>query len=58
MSSASNHKRRSRRGYKLTRSSMAPSHSPLISRGKYEQRKSFRDFMAKMFQRTNPGKEG
>lgn len=58
MSSASNHKKRSRRGYKLTRSVMAPSNSPLISRGKREQRKAFRVFMAKLFQRTNPRKEG
>lgn len=53
MSSAINHKKRSRRGYKMLKSCLAPGNSPLISRDKYEQRKSFRDFMAKMFQRTN-----
>lgn len=54
MSSASNHKKRSRRGYKLTRSSMAPSNSPLISRGKREQRKAFREYMKKLKERFTP----
>lgn len=63
MSSASNHKKRSRRGYKLTRSSMAPSNSPLISRDKYAQRKAFREYMKKLKERfapavTRPRKEG
>lgn len=63
MSSASNHKRRSRRGYKLTCSSMAPSNSPLISRGKREQRKAFREYMKNLKERftptvTRPRKEG
>jgi hypothetical protein len=58
MSSATNHKKRSRRDYKMQRSVLAPSNSPLISRDKREQRKSFREFMAKMFRRTNKRKEG
>ena len=33
MSSASNHKKRSRRGYKMTRSFLAPKNSPLIITG-------------------------
>ena len=63
MSSATNHKRRSRRGYKLTRSGMAPSNSPLISRDKYAKRKAFREYMKKLAERfaptvTKPRKEG
>lgn len=53
MSSATNHKKRSRRGYKMQRSVLAPANSPLISRDKYEQRKSFREFMASPFRHTN-----
>ncbi len=61
MSSAINHKKRSRRGYKMQRSVLAPANSPLISRDKYEQRKSFRDFMRslkKRFTVTRSRKEG
>lgn len=58
MSSSINHKKRSRRGYKMQKTILAPSNSPLISRDKYKQRKSFREFMAKMFQRTNNRKDG
>lgn len=57
MSSAINHKKRSRRGYKMQRSVLAPGNSPLISRDKYQQRKAFWEFMAKMFRRTNNRKE-
>lgn len=57
MSSANNHKKRSRRGYKMQRSVLAPANSPLISRDKYKQRKAFREFMAKIFQRTNNRKD-
>ena len=58
MSSATNHKKRSRRGYKMQRSVLAPSNSPLISTDKKEQRREFRKFMAKMFKRMNSRKEG
>ena len=58
MSSAINHKKRSRRGYKMQKTVLAPGNSPLISRDKYNQRKTFREFMAKMFQRTNSRKDG
>ena len=51
MSYAINHKKRSRRGYKMQRSVLAPGNSPLISRDKYEQRKSFREYMKKVKQR-------
>lgn len=53
MSSAINHKKRSRRGYKMQRTVLAPGNSPLISRDKYERRKTFREFMAGLFRRTN-----
>ena len=58
MSSAINHKKRSRRGYKMQRSVLAPHNSPLISTDKKEQRRNFREFMAKMFKRTNSRKDG
>ena len=58
MSSAMNHKARSRRGYKMQRSVLAPKHSPLISTDKKNQRRKFREFMAKMFRRSNNRKEG
>ena len=58
MSSAINHKKRSRRGYKMQQSFLAPKSSPLISQSKYEQRKSFRETMAKLFRRMNKRKEG
>ena len=57
MSSATNHKKRSRRGYKMQRTVLAPQQSPLISREKKEQRKTFRTFMKKLFQRTK-GRKG
>lgn len=53
MSSAINHKKRSRRGYQMQKSFLAPKQSPLISRDKYERRKAFRKFMAKLFNRKN-----
>ena len=58
MSSASNHKKRSLRGYKMQRTVLAPKHSPLISMDKKNQRRAFREFMAKMFRRSNNRKEG
>ena len=58
MSSAINHKKRSRRGYTMQRSVLAPKHSPLISMDKKKQRRTFREFMAKMFRRMNTKKEG
>ena len=58
MSSAINHKKRSRRGYKMQRTYLAPKHSPLISTDKKQQRKTFREFMAKLFRRMNKRKEG
>lgn len=58
MSSAINHKKRSRRGYKMQKSYLAPKHSPLISNTMKEQRRAFREFMAKMFRRMNNRKEG
>lgn len=48
MSSAINHKKRSRRGYKRQRSVLAPAHSPLIAADKYAQRKRFRDWLKKI----------
>lgn len=53
MSSAINHKKRSRRGYKMQRTYLAPSNSPMISTDKKERRKTFREFMAKLFRRMN-----
>ncbi len=58
MSSAINHKKRSRRGYKMQRTHLAPKQSPMISTYKKEQRRAFREFMAKMFRRTNNRKDG
>jgi hypothetical protein len=58
MSSATNHKKRSRRGYKMQRSVLAPANSPLISRDKYEQRRKFREFIKKMFRHMNNRKDG
>ena len=48
MSSAINHKKRSRRGYGRQRSVLAPAHSPLIAEDKYAQRKRFREFIKRM----------
>ena len=50
MSSAINHKKRSRRGYRMQRTYLAPKHSPLISMDKKQQRKSFRERVQKLFQ--------
>ena len=47
MSSAINHKKRSRRGYQQ-RKIMAPAHSPLIAADKYAQRKRFREFVKRL----------
>ena len=58
MSSAINHKKRSRRGYKMQRSVLAPQNSPMISIDKKAQRKKFRETMAKMFRRMNSRKDG
>ena len=51
MSSAINHKKRSRRGYKMQTRFLAPSNSKLISQDKHEQHKSFREYMKKVKQR-------
>lgn len=48
MSSAINHKKRSRRGYERQRSVLAPAHSPLIAADKYAQRKRFREFVKRL----------
>jgi hypothetical protein len=48
MSSAINHKKRSRRGYQQQRKIMAPAHSPLIAADKYAQRKRFREFVKRL----------
>lgn len=48
MSSAINHKKRSRRGYERQRTVLAPAHSPLIAADKYAQRKRFREFIRRM----------
>lgn len=48
MSSAINHKKRSRRGYKRQCSVLMPAHSPLIAADKYAQRKRFREFIRRM----------
>lgn len=48
MSSAINHKKRSRRGYQRQRTVLAPAHSPLIAADKYAQRKRFREFVKRM----------
>lgn len=58
MSSAINHKKRSRRGYKMQRSVLAPKNSPMISTDKKQKRRAFREFMAKMFRRMNNRKDG
>lgn len=49
MSSAINHKKRSCRGHMAKTAFLAPKRSPLVSRVMYEQRKTFRDFMARLF---------
>lgn len=48
MSSAINHKKRSRRGYQQQRKIMAPAHSPLIAADKYAQRKRFHEFVKRL----------
>ena len=48
MSSAINHKKRSRRGYRQKRTVLAPAHSPLIAADKYAQRKRFREFVKRL----------
>jgi hypothetical protein len=53
MSSAINHKKRSRRGYKMQRTYLAPKHSPLISMDKKQQRKTFRERVQKLFRQLN-----
>lgn len=58
MSSATNHKKRSRRGYKMQRTYLAPKHSPLISQDNKKKRKLFRYMMSRLFQHPNSRKEG
>jgi hypothetical protein len=48
MSSADNHKKRSRRGYQRQKTILAPTHSPLIAADKYAQRKRFREFVKRL----------
>ena len=47
MSSAINHKKRSRRGYQRKRTVLAPSHSPLIAAEKRSLRKLFRHWFGR-----------
>lgn len=49
MSSADNHKARSRRGYKKTRMIMAPRHSPMIAHDKRRERKIYRSSISQLF---------
>ena len=58
MSSAINHKKRSRRGYKMKRTHLAPKSSPLISQYRKNSRRVFGATMAKLFRRMSGKQEG
>lgn len=57
MSSAINHKKRSRRGYSMQKSVLTPKKSPLISRTNYSLRKKFREFLKNFFRRITNRKD-